>query len=91
MKKLLFLALVALSWPAQANCVCRCVNGEVRALCTSTLDIQPICSPAICPIVPPSIAPIQGPMIPPLGTQGCRQVQVLNPTTGQYQWRTICQ
>lgn len=38
---------VALSFEAQAECVCRCVNGEVRALCSSSLDIRPICAPTI--------------------------------------------
>jgi hypothetical protein len=52
---------------AFAGCVCRCVNGSVQAICSSTLDIQPICAPQICPIVPPSIAPIQTPTIPPIG------------------------
>jgi hypothetical protein len=73
-----------------AECVCRCVSGEVRALCSSTLDLQPICPPQICPIVPPSIAPIQAPTLPPLGAKGCRQMQVLNPRTGQYEWQMIC-
>ena len=76
---------------ANASCVCRCVNGEVRALCESTIDLPPICPPKICPIVPPSIEPIQKPTLPPIGTKECRQVQVLNPDTNRYEWRTVCQ
>ena len=53
---------------AFANCVCRCVNGSVQALCSSSIDLPPICAPQICPITPPSIAPIQAPSIPPIGT-----------------------
>ncbi|MBM3512044.1 MAG: hypothetical protein FJX61_18190, partial [Alphaproteobacteria bacterium] len=61
---------------AEAACQCTCVNGRPRALCTSALDIPPICGPEICPIVPPSIAPINPPRVPPIGTQNCRQAQV---------------
>ena len=76
---------------AFAGCVCRCVNGSVQAICSSTLDIQPICATQICPIVPPSIAPIQTPAIPPIGTSSCAPVQVLNPRTNQYEWQRVCQ
>ena len=76
--------------PSLAACRCECVDGEVRALCTSSLDIQPICPPRICPIVPPSIAPIMPPTIPPIGTERCRMVQVLNPHTNRYEWRRVC-
>jgi hypothetical protein len=89
-KALITLALLAAAGGANAACVCRCVNGEVRPLCTGSLDIPPICAPTICPIVPPSITPIQTPQIPPIGTSSCRQVQVLDPYTGQYRWQTVC-
>lgn len=75
---------------ANANCVCRCTNGENVPLCSSTLEIPPICPLRVCPIAPPSIEPIQAPQLPPLGTQNCWQQQVLNPNTNQYQWRRVC-
>ena len=50
---------------AFAGCVCRCVNGAVQGICSSSIDILPICAPQVCPIVPPSNAPIQSPPIPP--------------------------
>lgn len=75
---------------ANANCVCRCVNGEVRPICQSPLSVPPPCAPTICPITPPSVEPIRPPVVPPPGTQGCRQVQVLNPRTGMYEWKTVC-
>ena len=90
MKAIAALVLLALPWGAEASCVCRCVNGEMRALCSSSLDIAPICPPTICPITPPSIAPIQTPRVPPVGTTACRQVQVFNQRTGQYEWREVC-
>lgn len=76
--------------PAAADCVCRCVNGTVQALCSSTLDVEPICAPAICPIVPPAIRPIDPPTLPPIGTTECRPEQVLNPATNRYEWRQVC-
>lgn len=84
------LALIAASQWASAACVCRCVNGEVKTLCESSIDLPPICAPQVCAIVPPSVAPIPAPRLPPIGTSACREVQVLNPATGQYEWKTVC-
>lgn len=76
---------------ANANCVCRCVNGSVQAICSSAIDLPPICAPTICPIAPSSIAPIGPPTVPPVGTSHCTQQQVLNPYTNRYEWRQVCQ
>jgi hypothetical protein len=78
---------------AHANCVCRCVEGEVRQLCSSPMDLQTLCPPMLCPAAQPQpLAPLQ-PLqpIPPLGTTSCRRVQVLNPLTQRYELRTVCQ
>ena len=85
-------ALIVLAFPltVEAACVCRCVTGEMRALCQSSIDIEPICPPTVCPIVPPSITPIQTPRVPPVGTTQCRQVQVFNGFTNRYEWREVC-
>lgn len=83
------LSLSALSEQAFATCRWTFVNGRQQQLCDSTIDMPAIRPLGIAPIVPPSIAPIQTPMIPPLGTSSCRQAQVWN---GQsYQWQTVCQ
>mgnify|MGYP006279490151 CR=1 FL=1 len=92
----IFLAALAilqagvLSGPAEARCICRCVNGSVEPICDSALDIPPICGMQICPIVPPSIAPLAPLTVPPIGTTNCQMQQVLNPATGQYEWRQLC-
>ena len=86
-----FLYFILWSSPVQAGCVCSCVNGNPQALCSSTLDLPPICSPRICPIVPPSIEPLQSLRLNPLGTTSCRQAQVLNPYTLSYEWKRVCQ
>ena len=91
MKRLLFLFVLCFVFgKSDAACVCRCVNGEMKPICESSLDLPPICPPSICPLTPPSIAPLQPPTLPPLGTKNCSQQQVFNPLTGRYEWRTIC-
>lgn len=91
MKKfLLILALPLLIGNATAACVCRCINGEMKPICESTLDIPPFCPASICPLTPPALAPLQPPTLPPLGTKNCTQKQVLNPFTGRYEWKVIC-
>jgi hypothetical protein len=82
--------LFSVSLDAAAACVCRCVNGNVQAICQSAIDVQPICSPQVCPVVPPSVAPIQAPRVPPVGTKTCNQEQIFNPNTSKYEWRTVC-
>lgn len=84
----LLLVLAALS-SAQANCVCRCVNGQMEPLCSSSIDLPPICPPTVCPIMAPSIAPIQPPMVPPIGTSSCHQARVCN-AFGGCSWQTVC-
>lgn len=88
---IMLLWLLTPSIPASAACTCQCVNGTVTPLCSSTLDISPICSPVICPITPPSIAPINPITIPPIGTSNCSMQQVYNNHTRQYEWRQICE
>lgn len=76
---------------ARASCECRCVDGEMRALCSSSIEIAPICPAVACGIPPAAIAPIKPLRIAPLGTSQCTQRQVLNPDTHQYEWRRLCQ
>jgi hypothetical protein len=88
---ILLAGIVLCSNVSHAGCECRCVNGQVVPLCSSTLDLPPICPPRICQIVPPAVRPIDPPRIPPLGAKDCRSEQVYNPGTGQYEWRQVCQ
>lgn len=75
---------------ALADCQCVCMNGEVRAICSNSLDIEPICPPRVCPITPPSVEPIQIPRVPPIGTTSCVQKQVYNEYTRRYEWKEVC-
>ncbi len=90
-KAVSLLFLLSASCLAYAECVCKCVNGEVRPLCSSSLEITPICAPRICPIVPPRIEPIQRPVVPPIGTTECKPKLVYDEQTHRYEWKTICQ
>ena len=84
-------ALLALaSSSAFADCVCRCMDGKVQPICSSTLDVQPICAPEVCPLTPPGVEPIAPVNLPPIGTKTCRMKQVYDPYTQQYVWRRIC-
>lgn len=94
MKHFLFIIIVIViqffTAKAWATCRCVCINGEVDAVCSSALDIKPICTLRICPLTPLSITPIQMPRIPPIGTSQCKQKQVYNEFTRKYEWREIC-
>ena len=85
------LSLELFPFEAGAACTCTCVGEEFKAVCDNSLEIQPICPPRVCTIAPPSIVPITPPTVPPVGTQQCRQEQVLNPSTGRYEWQRVCQ
>ena len=74
--------------PASAACQCVCMNGEVEAVCSSSIDVQPICAPRVCPIVPPAVRPIDPPRVPPVGASTCRSEQVWNGE--EYEWVEIC-
>jgi hypothetical protein len=81
---------LALTAQARASCECRCVEGRTQALCTSSIDLPPMCPPMVCPIAPLSIAPLPRLRLPPLGTTQCTQRQILNPDTGEYEWHRVC-
>jgi len=88
---LAIIIVLGLASQAHASCVCRCVDGTVRALCSSAIDVTPICPMTPCGIPPAAIAPIKPPRIPPLGTFHCEQQQVQNPVTLRYEWHRLCQ
>lgn len=90
---ILFLGLTFIVFTSNAviaSCICTCINGQNQPLCSSSIDIRPICPPKVCPIEPPSIAPIMRPVVPPIGTSNCWNEQVLNPYSGRYEWQEVC-
>lgn len=89
MRIAVFAAALLLSTSAFAQCVCRCVNGQAQPVCRSPLDLKPMCI-EVCPLAPLGLPPMGLQPLPPLGTSSCRSVQILNPNTGLYEWRTVC-
>ncbi len=88
-KKLLVFGSVLIALQsAHASCVCRCVAGEVKPICTQAIDMPPICAPAICPASP---AVLPSNRIPAFGSESCSRQSVFDPRTGRYETKTICQ
>jgi hypothetical protein len=90
MKKVILAAMILFPLNSFASCQCVCVEGQVQAICSNTLDVRPICAPRVCPIPPPSIQPIQQPRVTPVGTKSCTQKQVYNEESRRYEWKEIC-
>jgi hypothetical protein len=92
MRALAFLiAGLGFSVATHAACQCACVNGHVEAICSSAIEVRPICAPVVCPIVPPAVTPIAPPRVPPIGTSYCAPRQVYDPASGRYVWKELCQ
>ena len=94
MKRIVSTAFVAISLAcaseAAADCFCRCINGELGAICLGSTVVAPACAPRLCPAAPQSTPPRIAQKAPPAGTTGCRMVQVLNPQTDRYEWIELC-
>jgi hypothetical protein len=86
---LAFCVELVLVTATNASCICQCVNGEMQPLCSSSIDLPPICPPTVCSIAPPTVAPINPPTLPPLGTSECHQAQVCD-QFGNCQWQQVC-
>lgn len=86
------LVAISLAWAGEtpAECVCRCIDGELGVICVGPIPAQPVCAPRICPATQPSVAPTLVTRAPPPGTTQCRLAQVLNPQTGRYEWVELC-
>jgi hypothetical protein len=91
--RLITIALVIVAAPAAAHatCGCSCVNGQMQPLCSSAIEVPPICPSTVCRVAPPSVTPIMPPQVPPVRTSQCHMMQVLNPSTETYQWQRVCQ
>lgn len=82
--------LLYLTATSHAECVCRCVDGQMQPICESTIDLRPLCPVMVCALPLPQSKPIQPPVLPPLGTTKCTPRQVLDPDAGQYEWQSVC-
>jgi hypothetical protein len=87
--------VLLLSAPAEARCICQCVDAKFQPLCDSAKDKPASCTRndyAKCPPLPQSSAP--PPPLPagalPAGAKRCRMAQVYVPLKTHYEWRRVC-
>jgi hypothetical protein len=78
---------------ASAACRCSCVNGQIEAVCSVPSDLPPVCAPRAC-TVKPMRASLIADKTPRPGTTNatrlCHETQVLNPQTGAYISKQVC-
>ena len=92
-KVLAALMVASLSSYATAACKCSCVNGQIEAVCQLQTDLPPVCAPRACtakPLHAALIAADKSPAPTPAARQ-CHETQVLNPQTGAYVSKQVCQ
>ena len=92
-KVLAALMVASLSSYATAACKCSCVNGQIEAVCQLQTDLPPVCAPRTCTVKPlraALIAADKSPAPTPAARQ-CHETQVLNPQTGAYVSKQVCQ
>ncbi len=75
--------------PANAACVCRCINGQNQPVCSQVYEVPPICPPTVCMVAPPSVDQVQPYRLPPIGTSRCRREQVFDNDRG-WIWTSVC-
>lgn len=83
--------MLATAAPAEAACVCRCVDGKPKAVCSSGTDIAPLCNTLNCPLSIPKRAPTDVSKPKPAVKPGCTVKQVYDPKTGKHEWGQLCQ
>ncbi len=76
---------------AAADYVCQCVNGELAAIASGNVSVEPVCAPRTCPAPTSSL-----PMAPNLqassksGGSDCAPAQVMDTISGKYEWKVLC-
>lgn len=86
------MVVASLSSYASADCRCSCVNGEIAAVCTMPSELPPVCAPRAC-----TVKPIRASLIADKSqastkaSRQCRETLVLNPQTGAYVAKQVCQ
>ena len=91
----LLAALLVASLPnyASAACKCSCVDGQIEAVCSLPSELPPVCAPRACTAKPLRAALIAAdkPVAATPVARQCRETQVLNPQTGAYVSKQVCQ
>lgn len=91
-KVLAALMVASLSSYASAACKCSCVDGQIEAVCQLQTDLPPVCAPRTCTVKPLHAALIADKTAPGRpAVRQCHETQVLNPQTGAYVSKQVCQ
>ena len=92
-KVLAALMVASLSSYATAACKCSCVNGQINAVCQLQTDLPPVCAPRTCTDKPLHAALIAADKssAPTPPKRQCHETLVLNPQTGAYIPKQVCQ
>jgi hypothetical protein len=90
-KLLAAVALASLSTYASAACKCSCVNGQIEAVCALPTELPPVCAPRACTVKAPSATLVNQTRVGPNATKQCHESLALNPATGSYVSKTVCQ
>jgi hypothetical protein len=92
-KMLAALLVASLSTDASAACKCSCVEGQIEAVCSLPTELPPVCAPRACtakPLHAALVAADKAPAATQVARQ-CHETQVLNPQTGAYVAKQVCQ
>lgn len=93
-KLLAALMVASLSTHASAACKCSCVSGQIEAVCSLPSELPPVCAPRACTVKPLRAALVASDKSSPAATPAarqCHETQVLNPQTGAYVSKQVCQ
>jgi hypothetical protein len=79
---------------ASAACKCSCVEGQIEAVCSLPTELPPVCAPRACSAKPLHAALVASERTTAAATPAarqCHETQVLNPQTGAYVSKQVCQ
>lgn len=77
---------------ASAACRCSCVNGQIEAVCQLQTDLPPVCAPRACTVKQPNATLVNQSRVAANTTaKQCHETLVLNPQTGTYLSKQVCQ
>jgi hypothetical protein len=90
---LLLAAMMVASLPiaASADCRCSCVNGQIEPVCSAASELPPACSARACTVKPTRASLIVADKSDLSNKGQCRETLVLNPQTGAYVPKKVCQ
>jgi len=76
---------------AAPDYVCQCVNGELAAIVSGNIAVNPVCAPRTCP-APTSSLPAARSLQASAKSGGsdCAPQQVMDLVSGQYEWKVLC-